>query len=134
MPTQEAVFQNYARWEIEGQVDLSAAGAVLAIRGDGMTVVKNGTGLYDVTVKGSQGMKLVEILFSDASVQDSALGTVKDAAIKSITQSTTGTTVDDITLTFRTVTAAFADVDEATNALTVSFQAVLRTRKMSNPL
>lgn len=130
MPTQETVFNNYARFEVEGQVDLSAAGAVSAYRGDGITVEKNGTGLYEVTVANPAELKLVKKLKTEAHLEDAAVGTVKDVGVKSLTQQSDGTFL----LIVRTVDAAGADVDEAASALTVSFGFVIQTQNMSMPL
>jgi hypothetical protein len=132
MPTTTATFQNYATWRIEGSIDLDSSGEITATRGDGMTAGHSTTGLYEITVKGAQGMKLVELLHAGASLMDAAIGTVKDVGVKSVTQATDGT--DAVVVTLRTVDAAGADAEEATNALTVSFHAVIRTHKMTNPL
>lgn len=132
MPTGEAVFQNYATWRIEGSFDLDSSGEVTATRGDGITMGHSGTGLYEATVKGSQGMKVVEVLHAVAGLMDAAVGTVKDVGIKSVAQATDGT--DDVTITVRTVDAAGADVEEAANACTVSFAVVIRCRKMTSTL
>lgn len=126
------IYGNSARFEMEGQVDLSAAGAVLAYRGDGVTVAKNGTGLYDITVTNPSELSLVEVLHCDVALVDTAVGTVKDVGIK--TTVAKNATTGSFTMTFRTVDAAGADVDEATNALTVSFSFVIRTSVMTNPL
>lgn len=112
-------------------MDLSSAGAVSAYRGDGVTVAKNGTGLYEVTVKNTQGHVLNEVLNSHCTVRDAAVGTVKDCGVKSVTQvAATG----DFLIIVRTVDAAGADVDEATTSLTLDISAVIRTRRMGNPL
>lgn len=126
------IYGNSARFEMEGQVDLSAAGAVLAYRGDGVTVAKNGTGLYDITVTNPSELSLVEVLHCDVALVDTAVGTVKDVGIK--TTVAKNATTGSFTMTFRTVDAAGADVDEATDALTVSFSFVIRTSVMTNPL
>jgi hypothetical protein len=131
VPTMETVFSNYARFECEGQFDLSSAGAVSAYRGDGVTVVKNGTGLYDITVKNPSKLKLYKKLFTASALQDASIGTVKDTGVKSLSQSATD---DSFAMTVRTVDAAGADVDEATDACTVSFKFVIQTQNMSNPL
>src|SRR5512139_1017637 len=126
------MYGNSARFEMEGQVDLSAAGAVSAYRGDGVTVAKNGTGLYDITVSNPSQLELVKVLHCDASLVDTAVGTVKDVGVKTTVakNSTTGS----FTMTVRTVDATGADVDEATNGLTVSFSFVIQTARMTNPL
>lgn len=126
------VYGNSARYEMEGQVDLSAAGAVSAYRGDGVTVVKNGTGLYDITFLNPAQMQLVKVLHCTASLVDTAIGTVKDVGVK--TPPALSATTGNFTMTVRTVNAAGADVDEATDALTVSFGFVIQTARMTNPL
>ena len=125
------MFRNGHRLQVEGQIDLSAAGAVTAYRGDGVTVVKNGVGLYDITVQNPAGLKLYKKLFTNASLEDAAVGTVKDVGVKSLTQSST---TGAFLMTVRTVDAAGADVDEAASTLTVSFSFVVQTANMSNPL
>jgi hypothetical protein len=131
MPTTVSEWNNYARLELEASVDLSAAGAVSATRGDGVSVEKNGVGLYEITVANPQGHILNEVLGSSCTVRDAAVGTVKDCGIKSVTQvAATGAFL----IIARTVDAAGADVNEATNALTLDVRAVIRTRSMGNPL
>jgi hypothetical protein len=127
-----SMFGNSARFCMEGQVDLSAAGAVTAYRGDGVTVAKNGTGLYDVTIDNPAELRLVKVLDCGSDLVDTAVGTVKDVGIKS-TPSQSSTT-GKFAMTLRTVDAAGADVDEAASTLTVSFRFVIQTARMTNPL
>jgi hypothetical protein len=131
MATQEGIFSNYGTMRGEGTVVLSAAGAVSSYRGDGVTVVKNGTGLYDITIDNPSEEKLVEVLSCGAHLIDTAVGTVKDVGVKS--EPSQSSTTGKFAMTIRTVDAAGADVNEATNALSVSFSWVLRVRKMTNP-
>jgi hypothetical protein len=123
---------NSATFRMEFMVELSAAGAVGTVYGDGVTVVKNGTGLYDVTIVNPGCLELVKNLHCGASLIDTAVGTVKDVGIK--TRPAKSTTTGNFTLTFRTVDAAGADVDEAASALAVSVSFVIQTARMSNPL
>ena len=132
MPTNETVFNNYGTWRIEGQVDLSSAGAVSATRGDGCSTAKTGTGTYTVTVKGGHGLKLVEVLNASTDIMDAALGTVKDSYCNSVSQSTDG--LDTVSFLFTTTDAAGAAADEATNALTINFRLVIRCLKMTSTL
>lgn len=127
-----SVFGNSARFQMEGLVVLSAAGAVSSYNGDGVSVVKNGTGLYDITVTNPAQLELVKVLHCNASLIDAAIGTVKDVGVKTIVAK--NATSGSFTMTIRTVDAAGADVDEATDALTVSFSFVIQTARMSNPL
>ena len=126
------IFGNSARFQMEGSVVLSAAGAVTSYTGDGVTVVKNGTGLYDITVTNPSQLELVKMLSCGAFLVDTATGTVKDVAVK--TQVAKNATTGSFTMTIRTVDAAGADVDEATNGLNVCFNFVIQTARMTNPL
>jgi hypothetical protein len=125
------VFGNSHRFEMEGQCDISAAAAVTATRGSGATGARSAAGVYAVTITNPGELKLVTVLHASASLMDAAVGTVKDVGIVSLAQdATTGV----ITLTFRTVDAAGANVDEAASALTVSWSFVIQTARMTNPL
>lgn len=126
MPTSTSTFNTYGRLHLEGSVDLSAAGAVSATRGDGFSVAKTGTGAYAATWKNNEAFVMNEVIGSMATLRDTAVGTVKDVGVISVTQSANG----DIVIAFRTVAADGSNADEATNALTVDFSAVLRTRDM----
>jgi hypothetical protein len=126
------IFGNSARFAMEGQIDLSSAGAVSAYRGDGVVVTKNGTGLYDIVVDNPGELKLVKVLSTGADLQDATIGTCKDAGVENtVTQSAT---TGKFLMTVHTVDAAGADVDEATSALTVSWNFVIQTQRMTNPL
>lgn len=127
-----SLFGNSARFTMEGQFDLSAAGAVSATRGDGVAVTKNGTGLYDIVIDNPSDLSLVKVLFTGADLQDAAIGTVKDAGVETtvVKNSTTG----KFNMTVHTVDGLGADVDEATSTLTVSWSFVIQTSRMTNPL
>jgi hypothetical protein len=127
-----SMYGNSARFEMEGQFDLSAAGAVTAYRGDGVTVTKNGTGLYDIVVSNPSNLEVVKVLACGADLVDATIGTVKDVGVETTVSknSTTGA----FNMTVHTVDAAGADVDEATSTLTVGFRFVVQTARMSNPL
>lgn len=125
------VFGNSHRFEMEGQCDISAAAAVTATRGQGASGARSAAGVYAVTIKNPGELKLVEVLHAEASLMDATVGTVKDVGVVSLAQDSES---GDITMTFRTVDAAGANVDEATSALTVSWSFVIRTARMTNPL
>lgn len=126
-----AIYGNSATFRMEGQTDISAAAAVSATRGGGASTAKTATGVYKVTITNPSELRLVTKLNAHATLEDAAVGTVKDAGLVSLAQnSTTGA----FELTFRTVDAAGADVDEATDALTVNWSFVIQTAKMTNPL
>lgn len=127
-----SMYGNSHRFAMEGSMVLSAAGAVSSYTGDGVTVVKNGTGLYDITVSNPSQLELVKMLKCGAYLVDTAIGTVKDVGVK--TQVAKNATTGAFTMTVRTVDAAGADVDEATNGLTVCFDFVIQTSRMTNPL
>jgi len=127
-----SLYGNSARYEMEGAFVLSAAGAVSSYVGDGVTVVKNGTGLYDITVANPSNLELVKVLSCSASLADATIGTVKDVGVETAVakDATTGA----FEMTVHTVDASGADVDEATSGLTVYFSFVIQTARMSNPL
>ena len=128
MPTNVSIYQNYNRWVMEASVPLSSAGAVGTVVGQGATCVKSNTGLYTVTISNPTGLMLSAVLNSSATLRDAAVGTIKDVGVKSVTQdSTTGA----IEIVFRTVNAAGADTDEATDALVVDVSAVIQTGPMT---
>jgi hypothetical protein len=127
-----SMYGNSHRFAMEGSMVLSAAGAVSSYTGDGVTVVKNGVGLYDITVSNPSQLELVNMLKCGAYLVDTAVGTVKDVGVK--TQVAKNATTGAFTMTVRTVDAAGADVDEATNGLTVCFDFVIQTSRMTNPL
>jgi hypothetical protein len=138
------IFHNDYRYEIEGSFDLSAGAAVLAItypagqtktvRGRGMSVVKNGTGTYDVTVKLSSTIsgptfQSVELLDADAKLVGATVATALDARIQSVTLSTAG----DIVIKVLTTQTSGAAAD-TTGAITVSFQVVFCYTRMDQAL
>lgn len=134
MPTGESIKQNYAEWQIRGEVDLSSAGAVSAYRGDGIVAAKASTGTYTVTVKGAQALKLYKILKRFADVQPilaaTTLGTALYARVSNV-----ATSDDDVVITILTsATKGGAAADNTTTAETVAFEVVVQTRNMSNPL
>lgn len=132
MPTGEMITNNYGTLRVEGMVNLSSAGAVSSYRGDEVSVAKTGTGLYTVTYKNSSEFILHEVLNCGADLVDATIGTVKDVGIEvEPAQLTDGT--GDMTMVFHTVDAAGADVDEATTALVVAFNFVVRTIRMTQP-
>jgi hypothetical protein len=50
MPSPKEITQNYGTWKVQGEFDLTTAGAILASRGDGLVFTKTGTGTYTVRV------------------------------------------------------------------------------------
>ena len=133
-------FHNSARYVIEGSFDLSAGAAVQnitdgvetkTVRGEGMSVAKNGTGTYDVTVKlassldGKPVFQPVELLYGNANFIGTTLATTLDARIKSVALDTSGNLVISV-ITAQT-TGAAADT---TGAITVAFQVIVATQRM----
>lgn len=129
--TNQAVFNNYGEWIIRGQIDLSAAAAVNATRGDNLTTVKTNTGEYTVTLKGTANLKLVETLGQDVHFCNGVPVTALGCRVSSVTQ-TSGT--DDIVIIIKTsATGGGADTN-VTGATTLSFTVVIRVAKLGNPL
>lgn len=132
-------FNNEGRFVIEGSFDLSAAAAVQnitagvvtkTVRGQNMSVVKNGTGTYDVTLKlassldGKPIFQPVELLYGNANLIGATVATVLDARIASVALDTSGNLVIKV-ITAQT-TGAAADT---TGAITVAFMVVLATTR-----
>lgn len=136
------VYQNEASWVVQGTFDLSAGAAVLAIsnpdgstktvRGDNMSVVKNGTGTYDVTLKGTSNLKLVELLDGRAALIGATVATALSARIQSALQPG-GSSGDDIIIKVITAQTTGAAAD-TTGAITVSFSVTIRIRRMGGVL
>lgn len=144
MANYNTVFHNDARYEIEGSFDLSAAAAVLTIsypagqtktvRGKGMSVVKNGAGTYDVTVKLSSTIsgptfQSIELLDADAKLVAVTVATALDARVASVALSTAGDIVIKVLTTQTTGAAA-----DTTAAVTVSFQVVFCYTRMDQAI
>lgn len=138
------IFHNDYRYEIEGTFDLSAGAAVSSIsypagqtktvRGRGMTVVKNGTGTYDVTVKNSSTVsgatfQAIELVDGNANLIGATLATVLDARIQSVALSTAG----DIVIKVITAQTSGAAAD-TTGAITVAFRVVFVYTRMDQAL
>lgn len=130
MPTMEAVFNNYARLVIEGQVDLSSAGAVSETRGDGLTCTKTDTGEYTMVYKAGGGLKLVTELKAQATMKDKNGAATARVDVTSVSQDSN---TDSISIVFETNDGSAA-ADEDTAAFTVNVEVVVQTVNMSNPL
>lgn len=124
-------FINEHRWEIEGQIDLSAAAAVTAFRGSAMTAAKTATGTYTVTIAGSEALKLVEILDSSVDFTGTVPATATGCRISSVTQSSSGVANEPIVITIKTMASPTTGADtDTTAATTLTFRVVLRVGKM----
>lgn len=122
-------FLNERRMEIEGQIDLSAAAAVSAGRGTGMTFTKTAAGTYTAVIAGAFfAGKLVEILDSSANFSGTVPATALGVRVSSITQDAN---TDAVTITLKTSAQATTGADtDTTAATTISFRCVLRVGKM----
>ena len=130
--TPNSIYQNEWRWVIEGEIDLSAAAAVSAGRGTDMTFTKTATGTYTAVIKGSKGLKLVEILDRRVTFNGTVPAAATGCRISGVTQDTS---TDDITITIKTMASPTTGADtDTTAATTLSFKVVLRTGKMGSPL
>lgn len=128
--TGESTFNSYARVEVEAQVDLSAAGAVSAVRGDGITCTKTDTGEYTLTLKAGGGLKLVQKLKAAGTIEDASACATARIDIVDVDQDADS---DDVTVVFETNDGTSA-ADEDTAALTVNIELVFQSARMSNPL
>ena len=139
MMTQESKFSVPNRLTFEAEVDLSAAGAVTAIRpqggsavttGFGVTCVKSSTATYTFVFKGNNhGQKMQAVIGRDVALNGSP-ATITTAIVTSVTQATDGT--DDITAVVKTTIANFTET-VTTGACTLSLTLVLQTAKVTNP-
>lgn len=144
MATNQTIFHNDARYEIEGSFDLSAgaavsnisypAGQTKTVRGKGMTCVKNTTGIYDVTVKTSSTIsgatiQVLELIDANANIVATTVATALTARIASVVVNTAGDIVIKV-ITAQT-TGAAADT---TVAITVAFRVVFCYARMDQAL
>lgn len=139
--TNKAVHLNPGKLIIEGSFDLTSGAAVSTIsnpdgstktvRGQHMSVAKNGTGTYDVTVKlassldGQPVFQPVEILYADANLYGTPLGGAFEARISAVAKDANG----NIKVTVKTMSAAGADADTSA-AITVCFKAEIDYARM----
>ena len=126
-----SVQNNLNALDIEGELDLSAAAAVSAVRGDSLTATKTGVGTYVVRVNArDQGYPMVfETLNRSANYVNTTPATALGVKMTTVApEATTG----DILITLVTTataggTGAAADT---TVAATIAFRAKVRTRKV----
>lgn len=127
------IVHNACEYAVRGEVDLSAAAAVTATRGDDMTLVKTGVGTYTATIKGNKGIMLIETLkryanFTGGTMPATALG----CKVTTVTQ-TAGT--NDIVINITTMASATSGAaTDGTAAVTIAFEVVIRHCKMGAPL
>ena len=124
---------NAAEIDFTCEFDLNAAAAVVVARGDNVVVTKTAVGTYTVVYKGTDGVKMYEVLGNGPSIRAaSAVGNVQSVQVISIVQGG-GTYNDDITVTLVTKTNIPAIAD-TTSALTVCLWFAFRGQRMGNPL
>lgn len=127
------VLNNECTWTISGELDVSAAAAVVAIRGSNLSVTKTGTGQYTIVLKNAGALQLVELLgreanFTGATRPATALGCCLDTVTQS---ATTG----DITLILTTLALPTSGAaTDGTAAVTIAFAVVVRTCKLVSPI
>lgn len=129
--TNQGFFNNEGQWDIEGQIDLSAAAAVVASRGSNATVTKTATGTYTVVLPGSLGILMFEILNATTFYS----GTVPAAALGNRVASVVQSAADgSITITLKTSAAATSGADtDTTAATTLNYRVALRIQRIGNP-
>lgn len=139
MMTSESKFNVPNRMQFEAEVDLSAAGAVTALRpqygsavttGFGFTCVKSSTATYTFVFKGNNhGQKMQAIIQRDARINGTP-ATITTAIVTSVTQATDGS--DDITVVVKTTNAAFTET-VTTGACNLGLMLVVQSSKVTNP-
>lgn len=128
-----AVINNACTWTVQGELDLSAAAAVVAIRGDNLSATKTGTGQYTVVLKNSGALQVVELLgreanFTSATRPATALG----CALDTVTQNATTGDISLVITTLANPTSGAAT--DGTAAVTIAFGTVIRTCKLVSPI
>lgn len=129
MPNLSTIYQNEFRWEIDASTDLSAVGAVGAQRGTNCVWAKTAAGTYTCVVKGTSGLRFVEVLRAGAQLRGAVLATALDARVSTVVQATDGS--DDITVTVLTSNSLGAAAD-TTGVITLEMAVVLRQRPMAS--
>jgi hypothetical protein len=111
------------------EVDLSAAAAITATRGTGVTASKTGTGQYTFTIKGgTRGIKLVETLMRTCDLSGTPATAFWGKVTSGPTQTSGGTNDGDITVVVTTLSNAATPVAaDTTGACTLSVAMCLRT-------
>lgn len=133
MSVATSIVNNVFTWRIEGELDLSAGAAVVAIRGDNMVAVKTATGQYTVTIKNSGALQVVELLNREASFTGTgrpvtALGVTLDTVIQN---ATTG----DIAILITTLANATSGANtDGTAAVSISFGTTIRIGRVNSPI
>lgn len=140
-----AKYNNGGRFEIEGVVSLSAAGAVNSVTaglasktvtGENLSCTKSGTASYDFVLKlassldGKPVFQVVELLAASASIVVNVGGGAFGARFKA------APTIDaNGNLTFSVITVNAAGAETITSAaLLLSFQLVIGTQRMDQVL
>lgn len=126
-------FMNEHRFEMEGEIDLSAAAAVTAYRGLG-TAAKTAVGTYTVTIPGAigQGLMVVELLKRAITFAGTVPAAATGCRIVSVVQSASD---GSIVITIKTSASPTTGADtDTTAATTLSFSVVWRTQKMTAQL
>lgn len=127
------VINNACTWVVQGELDLSAAAAVVAIRGDNLTATKTGTGAYSVVLKNSGALQVVELLGRDANFTGATRpATALGCCLDSVTQNATTGDITFVITTLALPTSGAAT--DGTAAVTVAFGAIIRTCKLVSPL
>lgn len=125
-----AINHNAHKYEIEMEVDLSAAGAVLATRGDGVSCVKSSTATYTFTISGNSlnARKLYKVLKRHTDINGTP-ATITRAIITSVSQAND---TDTLTVVVKTTNATFVET-ATTGACTLTVELAFQTQRMDNP-
>jgi hypothetical protein len=127
------VINNAFTWSLNGELDLSAAAAVVAVRGDNYTATKTGTGTYTIVVKNSGALQLVHLLNREANFTGATLpATALGVTLTTVTQSAT---TGDITITLLTTALPTSGAaTDGTAAVTISFGVIIRIGQLNSPI
>lgn len=114
---------------LNAEMDLSAAHAITAVRGTGVTFTRTGAGVYTVTWKGgTRGIQLVEVLTRTCDLSGTPATVFWGKIVAGPTQTVGGANDGDITCTINLLTnAATPAAADTTGACTLSVMLCLRT-------
>jgi hypothetical protein len=127
-----SVINNECSYIIQGEIDINSSAAVLATRGSQLTTTKTGTGTYQVVLKDTSVLQLVEVLHREANYSVTVPATALGVGVTTVTQSAS---TGDITITIVTTAAATSGAaTDGTAATTIDFEVVIRTCRLVSPI
>jgi hypothetical protein len=133
MSTATGIINNLFTWVVQGELDISAGAAVVAIRGDNLSATKTGTGQYTVVLKNSGALQLVQLLGRDANFTGATRpATALGCCLDTVTQNATTGDISFVITTLALPTSGAAT--DGTAAVTIAFGAIIRIGQLASPI